>query len=240
LPAGCDPADVALADADGFRRAAAEAVGYLTFRVKRLLDQDASRDQVYGDVKKVLHAAPASVERDDVVRVVTDRLGLQPDLARALTATDGPAAASTNRRIRRLPWENDARLFLGMCLALPEQAGAALDELDVAHWGDTSLGEVATYIRRDVAGQSTPEEAHRWAPLTAELGALAAREQASPRVLEELSWKLRLHAVEAELKELAENADMALSQQAQLQELQRLRLSYRERLESVRAQAPDQ
>ena len=74
----------------------------------------------------------------------------------------------------------------------------------------------------------------------AELGALAAREQASQRVLEELSWKLRLYALEAELKELAENADMALSQQAQLQELQRLRLSYRERLESVRAQAPDQ
>ncbi len=240
LPAGRDPADVALADPDGFRRATGEAVGYLTFRVNRLLTQKASRDKMYGDVKKVLHAAPASVERDDVARVVTDRLSLEPDLARALTATNGPVTATTNKRIRRLPWENDARLFLGMCLALPDQAGAALDELDVAHWGDTSLGEVATYIRRDVAGRSTPEEAHRWAPLIAELGALAAREQASPRVLEELSWKLRLHAVEAELKELGENADMALSQQAQLQELQRLRLSYRERLESVRAQAPDQ
>jgi hypothetical protein len=31
-----------------------------------------------------------------------------------------------------------------------------------------------------------------------------------------------------------------LSQQTQLQQLQRLRLSYLERLESVRAQAPDQ
>ena len=242
LPAGRDPADVALDDPEAFRRAASDAVGYLTFRIERTLAQEASRDQIYTDVQKILAAAPATVERDDAVRTVTDRLGLQPDLARALTATPaaGPSAPAASTRIRRTPWENDARLFLGMCLALPESAGAALGDLDVADWGDTSLGEVAAYIRRDVAGQTTPEEAHRWAPLMAELGALAAREQASQRVLEELSWKLRLYALEAELKELAENADMALSQQAQLQELQRLRLSYRERLESVRAQAPDQ
>ncbi len=240
LPQGRDPADVALADPEAFRKAADEAVGYLTFRVDRMLGQKASRDEVYGQVRTVLQAAAPSVERDEVVRTVTDRLGLQPDLASGLTAApDRPVASSAQRRIRRTPWENDARVFLGMCLALPDSAGGVLHELDVADLGDTSLGEVATYIRRDLAGESSPEEAHRWAPLIAELGAMAAREQPSTRVLEELSWKLRLHSVDAALKDRARNAD-ELSQQAQLQELQQLRLSYLERLESVRAQAPDQ
>ena len=45
LPSGRDPADVALEDPAAFRRAASEAVGYLTFRIERTLAQDASRDQ---------------------------------------------------------------------------------------------------------------------------------------------------------------------------------------------------
>jgi hypothetical protein len=58
-------------------------------------------------------------------------------------------------------------------------------------------------------------------------------------VAEELFWKLKLHSVEDSLKKLRDSADWGMSQQAQLQELQRLRLSYLERLDAVRAQAPD-
>jgi DNA primase len=243
LPAGRDPADVALEDADSFRTAMDAAVGYLTFRVDRLLAQKASRDEIYARVRTVLRAAPASVERDDAVRTVTDRLGLQPDLARDLVAADGPARAAQNgapQRIRRTPWEHDARLFLGLCLAMPEAGAVALADLDMAHFDGASLGDAARYVRRQAEGESSPEEAHKWAPLIAELDALAAREQPSLRALEELSWKLRLHALESELKKLGQNAEMPLSQQTQLQELQKLRLSYLERLETVRAQAPDQ
>ncbi len=68
LPSGRDPADVALEDPEAFRRAASEAVGYLTFRIERTLAQDASRDQIYTDVQKILAAAPATVERDDAVQ----------------------------------------------------------------------------------------------------------------------------------------------------------------------------
>ena len=115
-----------------------------------------------------------------------------------------------------------------------------MDAVDVADFSDASLREAAAQIRRTAAGHGTPEEAHSWAPLFAELSALAAREQPSPRILEELMWKLKLHSVEDELKKLRDSADLGLSQQAQLQELQRLRLSYLERLEAVRAQAPDE
>ena len=127
LPAGRDPADVALADADGFRRATGEAVGYLTFRVNRLLAQKASRDKMYGEVKKVLQrrAGKRRARRRGAGRDRSAGPGARPR-PRAHGDQRSGATATTNQRIRRLPWENDARLFLGMCLALPDQAGAAL------------------------------------------------------------------------------------------------------------------
>jgi hypothetical protein len=48
-----------------------------------------------------------------------------------------------------------------------------------------------------------------------------------------------LHSTAAELKKLGGSADLGIRQQEQLQELQQLRLSILERLEEVRAQAPD-
>ncbi len=192
---------------------------------------------------RCVRAAPPSVERDDVVRSIADRLNLEGVLAADLQATGSSQAQITVKapqRLRRTPWEHDARLLLGFCLLLPDAAPAVLADLDMAHFDGASLGDAARYVRRQAEGESTPEEAHEWAPLIAELDALAAREQPSLRAMEELAWKLRLHALEAELKKLGQNAEMPLSQQTQLQELQKLRLSYLESLESVRAQAPDQ
>ena len=53
----------------------------------------------------------------------------------------------------------------------------------------------------------------------------------SQAVLEELYWKLRLHRTEDELKALQQNADLSLSQQQRLQQLQELRLTI---LETIR------
>ncbi len=242
LPDGRDPADVAVADPAAFGAALDVAVGYLTFRVTRILDGAGTRDQIFDRLRTLLSSVAASVERDEQVRVATDRLGLTADLAGALTAAPaaGPVSNASRSRARRSPREMDERLFLGMCLALGSQGDTFLAALDVADFGDASLWEAAAHIRRDVAGEATPEEAHTWAPLKAELSALAARERPSPSVLEELFTKIKLHGVEAALKNLPTNADLGLSQQTQLMELQRLRLSYLERLEAVRAQAPDQ
>ena len=239
LPAGRDPADVALADASAFRTALEHAVGYLAFRVQRMLAAEESRDRTYRRIQELLSSTPASVERDEQVRVVNDRLALSSDLAAALTRPAAATSSTADRRVRRAPREMDERLFLGMCVALGSQADSFLDSLNMADFTDATLWEAATHIRhRTVAGE-TAEEAHRWAPLIAELDALAAREGPSLGVAEELFWKLKLHSVEDSLKKLRDSADWGMSQQAQLQELQRLRLSYLERLDAVRAQAPD-
>ncbi|MGN6378779.1 MAG: DNA primase [Gaiellales bacterium] len=240
LPAGRDPADMAVADAEGFMALLDRAQGFLAFRVERLLAASDSRDRIYQRAQQLLSAASPSVERDEQVRLVTDRLGLSADLAAALTASSGPAAAPVaGKRVRRSAREMDERLFVGMCFSLGAQVDTFLTDLDVADFSDASLWEAATYARREAAGEATPEEAHTWASLKAELNALAAREGPSLRVLEELFWKIKLHSVAGELKNLGSSADLGVRQQEQLQKLQQLRLSYLERLEEVRAQAPD-
>jgi DNA primase len=243
LPPGRDPADVVLADREAFARSLESAAGVLTFRVGRALSAGGTRDDMYGRAAAILAAAPPSVERDEQVRIVADRLRLTDDLAARLSAgrpTDSARAdAAPPTRLRRSPRERDERLFLGMALALPERGRELLSELDVAYFSDEPLREAAGHMRRLLAGEGDTEDAERWAPLMAELNAVAAREAPSEQALEELYWKLRLYRIEDELKTLRQNADLELSRQQELQRLEELRLRLLANLESVRAHAPD-
>ena len=235
LPRGRDPADVALASPDEMRQALDAAETYLTYRVRRALETAGSRDERYQRVRVVLASAPASLERDEQVRLVSDRLGLTPDLAAALLSRDAtPVVSAGGGRVRRSPRDRDEALFLALCLEFPKLGSDLLGALDVAHFHSASRWEAATYVRRALAGQITPEEAHTWAPQMAELTALAGREAGSEAVLEELYSKLLLHRIEDELKALRENADLSLSQQQHLQHLQELRLTI---LETIRSSA---
>ena len=243
LPPGKDPADVVLAEPGAFARSIEAAAGVLSFRVGRALGLGGTRDEIYARVAAIIGQAPPSVERDEQVRVVADRLRLTDDLAARLTAARaaGPARASAAApaRIPRSPWERDGRLFLGMALALPERGRELLAELDVAYFPDEPLREAAGHTRRLLAGEGDTEDAERWAPFMAELNAVAAREAPSESALEELYWKLHLYRTEDELKTLRQNADLELSRQQELQQLEELRLRLLATLESVRAHAPD-
>jgi DNA primase len=243
LPPGKDPADVVLADPSAFARSIDAAAGVLSFRVARALGQGGTRDEIYARVAAIIGPAAPSVERDEQVRVVADRLRLTDDLAARLTAarSAGPVEAvpAAPARLPRSPWERDGRLFLGMALALPERGGELLGELDVAYFPDEPLREAAGHMRRLLAGEGDIEDAERWAPFMAELNAVAAREAPSESALEELFWKLHLYQTEDELKTLRQNADLELSRQQELQRLEELRLRLLATLESVRAHAPD-
>lgn len=242
LPVGQDPADAVLADRDAFARALDSAAGVLSFRVGRALATGGTRDEMYARAAAMIAAAPPSVERDEQVRVVADRLRLTDDLAARLTAGRPARAARAPEqpaKLRRSPRERDERLFLGMALALPDRGRELLSELDVAYFSDEPLREAAGHMRRLLAGEGETEDAERWAPLMAELNAVAAREVPSDSALEELFWKLHLYQTEDELKTLRRNADLNLSQQQELQRLEELRLRLLATLESVRAHAPD-
>ena len=241
VPKGRDPADVVLDDADAFAGLLERAVGILTFRIGRALEQGGTADEIYTRAAGILSSAPASVEREEQRRVVADRLRLTPSLEAALT--DAPTAArpagEAPRIRRRSPRERDERLFLGMALALPDRGRELLSELDVAYFSDEPLREAAGHMRRLLAGEGETEDAERWAPLMAELNAVAAREVPSESALKELFWKLHLYQTEDELKTLRQNADLDLRQQQELQRLEELRLRLLATLESVRATAPD-
>ena len=242
LPPGKDPADVVLADRDAFVRSLDTAAGVLTFRVRRALAAGGTRDEMYARAAAIIGAAAPSLERDEQVRLVADRLRLTDDLAARLTVArparhaEGPPQPV---KLRRSPQERDERLFLGMALALPDRGRELLSELDVAYFSDGPLREAAGHMRRLLAGEGETEDAERWAPLMAELNAVAAREVPSESALEELYWKLRLYRIEDELMTLRQNADLEISQQQELQRLEELRLRLLATLESVRAHAPD-
>ena len=243
LPSGQDPADVVIADPDAFARSIESAAGVLSFRVGRALGLGGTRDEIYARVAAIIGQASPSVERDEQVRVVADRLRLTDDLAARLTAARAGApvraAAAPPARLPRSPWERDARLFLGMALALPDRGRELLAKLDVAYFPDEPLREAAGHTRRLLAGEGDRTDAERWAPFMAELNAVAAREAPSESALEELYWKLHLYRTEDELKTLRQNADLELSRQQELQRLEELRLRLLATLESVRAHAPD-
>jgi DNA primase len=241
VPPGRDPADVVLDDPDAFAGLIDRAVGVLTFRIGRALAQGGTGDEIYTRAAAILSSAPASVEREEQRRVVADRLRLTPSLEAALTGAPSPsgAVAEPPRMGRRSPRERDERLFLGMALALPDRGRELLSELDVAYFSDEPLREAAGHMRRLLAGEGETEDAERWAPLMAELNAVAAREVPSESALEELYWKLHLYRTEDELKTLRQNADLKISQQQELQRLEELRLRLLATLESVRAHAPD-
>ena len=236
LPGGRDPADVAADDAAAFQAALDAARPYLTYRVELALASQGSRDDRYGRVRSVLSAAEPSVERDDLVRLAADRLDLSEDLAARLVSA--PAMAAANGADPAPPLglsarERDERLFLGLCIAFPERGLDLLCSLDVAHFSEPSRWQAATVVRRRLAGELAPEEERAWAPMIAELTALASQEATSDRVLQELFWKLSLRRVEDELKGLQQNADLSLSQQQRLQELQDERLSILETIRSL-------
>jgi DNA primase len=231
LPEGRDPADVVLADPAAFEQAREAAPGVLAFRVGRELAAGGTRDEMYGRAAALLSQAPASIERDEQVRVVADRLRLTDDLAARLT-TQAPAAQASRARpvrLRRSPRDRDERLFLALCVAIPDRGAALLADESLAGLADGDA------VRRIVADGVGPEDAH----LVAELSAVAAREPVSEAVLDELFWKLRLAIMDDRLKALRQNADLDLDQQRELQRLEELRLELLGRLESARAQAPD-
>ena len=153
-----------------------------------------SRDERYESARALLSAAPPSVERDDLVSVVADRLELSDDLTARLTSRPPRSNGGDPRRPEGapLPRERDERLFLGLCLAFPESGLDLLCSLDVAHFPEPSRWEAATVVRRRLSGDLASEEEPRWAPMIAELTALASQEATSQAVLQELYWKLRL------------------------------------------------
>ena len=102
LPAGADPADMALSNPDGLRSAVGEAKPYLGFRVERILSSadlrsPEGRARAAEACMALVAAHPDPLVRDQYVMQVADRCRLSPDQLRGLR-TQSPRPRGEGRR----------------------------------------------------------------------------------------------------------------------------------------------
>jgi DNA primase len=167
LPAGRDPADLVAAEgAEAMQALLGRAVPFARFEVERALEAgDLSsaegRDQVLGVVAPVIRPLPAGIVRDELVRLVADRLGMGESLVnetlsgegRAMRAAEGapaarrggwagigggggagrggPGGAGAGRGLPVDHQEKTERLFLARCLAVTGAGRTALEAADI-------------------------------------------------------------------------------------------------------------
>ncbi len=220
LPAGRDPADLVRAEGgDGVRALVRRSMPFVRFRVERVLAsvdpaEVESHDRVFAELRPILGALPPSLLREDLVRMVADRLNFTGDFnaklyanAPARASAPAPSSAAPAPRAAPLtPAEQTERLFLAFCLALPGAGAAALRRVDPEqHFTTAVTRRAAAHLRDHLADPAAglddddPADAALRALLT-ELPMRAAREEPSPAVLEAQRLQLELSAIERRLR----------------------------------------
>ena len=211
LPAGHDPADAV----DGFEELLAASVGYLKHRV----GIEATDQEGFDRVQRLIEAAPPGPERDEAARYATDRFGLPVRVAGASATVVGEASRKLLGAGERL--ERD---FLAICAVRPELAERYLKELDDRHF------EVPLHrrLRAYLAGESEADE--ELVGLRAELDATVAEEGLDEDVARELFLRLEERLVIREL------ADLSGDDLARTVELQGVLARIRDALQKVESE----
>jgi DNA primase len=211
LPPGHDPADVVQADgAAAMRDLLERAVPVERFQVDRALERSTDRDQTLDEVRAIIAPLPPSVLRDELTRLVADRLALTPDLvASALTQRrpvlvgaggppPGPPAPDTARTALARQ-EQSERAFLAYCLALPDEGEARLSSADLEElFAAPATRRAAAYLRgrlRTPAAELPPGD-EDLARMVAELVIRAGQLEATPEKLELEALQLDLHRLD--------------------------------------------
>jgi DNA primase len=218
LPAGEDPAELVQREGGAaMEERIAQSVPFVRFRVLRVLDNGdltgaEGKDRVLAQLRPILSTLGPSVMREELLRIVADRMDLSTDLLSSLLAPGAPAAQEREpqpqageQRATAAPLgrrEKQERTFLALCIALPDLGGPALAELDLdADLATPALRRAAGHLREHLAAPTAAlgddEE------LTSLVRALAVRaaamERASPAQFRVERLQLELHRIEREI-----------------------------------------
>lgn len=257
LPEGLDPADLIARDGAGAMRAAVErSVAFVRFRVERALrtgdlSSAEGKDVVLGELRPVLAPLPASVLREELTRLIADRMDLEPETVTSLLGrTDGRARAGAGAvargggaggraagggKVDGSPppparpalerREHAERAFLAYCIALPGLGREALSELEPERdlTGELSRRVAAHLLEHlDQPTADLPDDDPTLASLLAELTVRADRLTASPAAFEAQRLQLALARSERELA-AARSAGTSVAELARRREELRIR-----------------
>jgi DNA primase len=154
LPEGTDPADLIERDgAEALRSLVQSSRPFVVFHVERILERADTRsaegrDRALSELRPVLNEMGASVLRDELVRRVAGRLELTEGRLASLLASGGSAGGTlrTGRpgngsgpgapprpEVAGGPGQavRGERLFLALCLAVPDVGAGLLAQLDI-------------------------------------------------------------------------------------------------------------
>ena len=218
LPKGEDPAELVQHHGGAeIERRIAQSVPFVRFRVQRALDAgdltDAEgKDRVLAQLRGIFATLGPSVMREELLRIVADRMDLSTELLNSLLSQPAPSASQQGERTQaaeqRAPAaslgrrEKQERTFLELCIALPALGAPALAELDLdADLATPALRRAAAHLREHLAAPTEACDGDE--QLTALVRALAVRaagmERASPAQFRVERLQLALHRIEREI-----------------------------------------
>jgi DNA primase len=232
-PRGSDPAEVAAAGREAVDRMLAGARSVLAFRVSLVLDaadvgSADGRDQAYEALRAVFRDAPATPERDELVRKAGSRLFLDPVMESQLITRRvrrGTPASEPPARVR-LPMDavqRDERLLLALALAGGERGLATLERVPPEALTHAELRDAHAWVRARLNHDYLPSvgDVQRLEP---ELLSLAAR-HGGPEALGEVAGRVESRWIERRLEPLKEKlaaAEITPEEMRELAELQAL------------------
>lgn len=232
-PRGSDPAEVAASGREAVDRMLAGARSVLAFRVSLALDaadvgSADGRDQAYESLRAIFRDAPATPERDELVRRAGSRLFLDPVMeSRLVSRSVRRRAAPQEPEARvRLPMDaaqRDERLLLALALAAGDRGSAMLDRIPAEAFTHDELRVAYAWVRARLNQDEAPSvsDVQR---LEAELVALAAR-HGGPGALPEVAGRVESRWIERRLEPLKEKlaaAEITPEEMRELAELQAL------------------
>lgn len=222
LPPGSDPAEVVARDGiEGLQGAIDRAVPLARFEIDHALSSgDLSsaegRDRVLARVAPIVAGLGAGALRDELVRLVGDRLNLRVEtLETALRQAGAPARRTASSGYDERPRdggprrggaqtvlsrrEDTERAFLALCVALPDEGERRLAGIDPAEVFSSDLvrrGAEHLRGRLGTPAAELPEDDEPLARLIAELVIRAGQMEATPAALELEALQLDLARID--------------------------------------------
>jgi DNA primase len=197
LPPGLDPADTA----GEFEALLERAESYLVYRVRLELERAADRQDAFQRVREILSRFEESPERQDAMRLVADRLGLDAGLQAGLAAGRGRAAAQVISPKVLDAWDRRERDALAGCVRNPKLV-PLLAELSADHFDSERHKAVREHL---VSGA---EPAPELVASLAELDAVAAADEIDEATTKELLLRLRERSLRRQLAAEPERTDL--------------------------------